>query len=170
MIIWYGGKKQIIQWYYICVYVPYTTRSIRSIQHFWPGMGAAARSTSFAGPITREAGFLGYNEICKVFSSSTSWFSFMSLSKFHHHLHHHPCHHYAECDKIFAKRWTMIKHWRSDSLMDYLTTEFKSMTASPLTTLDLRQLGIMQALSFLAWSSWNVLRKIGQMSIPDAWE
>ena len=73
MIIWYGGKKQIIQWYYICVYVPYTTRSIRSIQHFWPGMGAAARSTSFAGPITREAGFLGYNEICKVFSSSTSW-------------------------------------------------------------------------------------------------
>lgn len=29
------------------------------------GMGAPARSTSFAGPITREAGFLGYNEICK---------------------------------------------------------------------------------------------------------
>ena len=27
------------------------------------GMGAPARGTSFAGPITREAGFLGYNEI-----------------------------------------------------------------------------------------------------------
>lgn len=33
---------------------------------FCAGMGAPARSTSFAGPITREAGFLGYNEICKV--------------------------------------------------------------------------------------------------------
>ena len=166
MTVWYGSKKQ--QSNYI-TYM-YTFYTISSKQHFWPGMGAAARSTSFAGPITREAGFLGYNEICKVFSSSTSWFTLVSLSKFHHHLHHHPCHHYAECDKIFAKRWTMIKHWRSDSLMDYLTTEFKSMTTSPLTTMDLRQLGIVQALLYIGVIILECTPQNDQMSISDVWE
>ena len=30
------------------------------------GMGSPARTNSFKGPFTREAGFLGYNEICLV--------------------------------------------------------------------------------------------------------
>jgi len=37
-------------------------------------IGAKARATSFAGPLTREQGFLGYNEICKELSTANhSW-------------------------------------------------------------------------------------------------
>eukprot|EP00092_Neocalanus_flemingeri_P004218 GFUD01004538.1.p1 GENE.GFUD01004538.1~~GFUD01004538.1.p1 ORF type:complete len:571 (-),score=105.37 GFUD01004538.1:263-1822(-) len=37
-------------------------------------MGDAARANAFAGPITREEGFLGYNEICKELAApSSNW-------------------------------------------------------------------------------------------------
>ena len=38
-------------------------------------MGAEARETAFKGPITREEGFLGYNEICKMLTSEESGWS-----------------------------------------------------------------------------------------------
>ena len=38
-------------------------------------MGAGARETAFSGPITREQGFLGYNEICKMLTSPGSQWS-----------------------------------------------------------------------------------------------
>ena len=38
-------------------------------------MDAEARETSFSGPITREQGFLGYNEICKMLTSPGSQWS-----------------------------------------------------------------------------------------------
>ena len=38
-------------------------------------MDAKARETSFSGPITREQGFLGYNEICKMLTSPGSQWS-----------------------------------------------------------------------------------------------
>ena len=38
-------------------------------------MDAKARETSFSGPITREQGFLGYNEICKMLTSPSSQWS-----------------------------------------------------------------------------------------------
>ena len=38
-------------------------------------IGDEARETSFSGPITREQGFLGYNEICKMLSAPGSQWS-----------------------------------------------------------------------------------------------
>ena len=40
-------------------------------------MGAVARETAFSGPITREQGFLGYNEICKMLTSPGSQWSIL---------------------------------------------------------------------------------------------
>ena len=38
-------------------------------------IGDKARETSFSGPITREQGFLGYNEICKMLTTPGSQWS-----------------------------------------------------------------------------------------------
>ena len=51
--------------------------------------------------------------------------------------------------------------------MDYLTTEFKSMTTSPLTTMDLRQLGIVQALLYIGVIILECTPQNDQMSISD---
>ena len=46
--------------------VPFYGRAFKLENPHDSRMGARARSTSFAGPYTREDGFLGYNEICEV--------------------------------------------------------------------------------------------------------
>ena len=46
--------------------VPFYGRAFKLENPHDSRMGARSRSTSFAGPYTREDGFLGYNEICEV--------------------------------------------------------------------------------------------------------
>lgn len=52
--------------------VPFYGRSFLLTDPNKNNMGDTARSTSFAGPLTREAGFLGYNEICMELSNKNS--------------------------------------------------------------------------------------------------
>jgi len=53
--------------------VPLYGRSFLLVDPAKSGMGAAARGSSFAGPITREEGFLGYNEICTMLGPGSNW-------------------------------------------------------------------------------------------------
>ena len=52
--------------------VPLYGRSFLLTNSAMNHMGDPARSTSFAGPVTREQGFLGYNEICKELTAPGS--------------------------------------------------------------------------------------------------
>merc|ERR1712088_664882 len=54
--------------------VPFYGRAFKLENPHDSRMGARARSTSFAGPYTREDGFLGYNEICEELTlEDTPW-------------------------------------------------------------------------------------------------
>jgi len=52
--------------------VPLYGRSFLLTNPTMNNMGDPAKSTSFAGPVTREQGFLGYNEICKELTAPGS--------------------------------------------------------------------------------------------------
>jgi chitinase len=54
--------------------VPFYGRAFKLENPHDSRMGARSRSTSFAGPYTREDGFLGYNEICEELTlEDTPW-------------------------------------------------------------------------------------------------